>query len=536
MSKSLKTVLVTLLTSFGLSQVDTSFVSLWPTLVALITVVLFRSALGGLFLGAISGVIVMANGHPFDAFTSFFSKILLPALSSEWNLSVLLFTLLLGGFAGLLEKGGGFESILKKWLSQGSNLRSKVQGSAFLIGMICFFDGLASALLTGRALRPIADRVGVSRAKLAYLVDSTGSAVACVAVMSTWIAYQLSMIREGYLAAGIVGTEPFILFLSSIPRNFYCWFTLLLVFLTIRYSINLGPMKKAEQLARKETETASAQKSNNTKQKEQETKGSLGVSLPLITLVASLFIGLYWNGVSGDAWPINFAKLKQAYGDAQSNLILLYSSSIACIVALLTNHKAIAQKKLSPAQVFGEGVSRFLSPSLVLIAAWCLSGTLRELGASTFLAQALSGNLPPSLFPVSVFALGILISFTTGTSWGTMGVLMPLTIPVCVSIAPGSDAMMASAVAAVFSGAVFGDHCSPLSDTTIVSSIACEINPYDHFRTQLPYALLAASVAALAGFIPMGYGLSPWLCLLLGSSILLITSVVIRKYFPDSSS
>ena len=535
MSKSLKTVLVTLLTSFGLSQVDTSVVSLWPTLVALITVVLFRSALGGLFLGAISGVIVMANGHPFDAFTSFFSKILLPALSSEWNLSVLLFTLLLGGFAGLLEKGGGFESILKKWLSQGSNLRSKVQGSTFLIGMICFFDGLASALLTGRALRPIADRVGVSRAKLAYLVDSTGSAVACVAVMSTWIAYQLSMIREGYLAAGIVGTEPFILFLSSIPRNFYCWFTLLLVFLTIRYSINLGPMKKAEQLARKETETASAQKSNNTKQKEQETKGSLGVSLPLITLVASLFIGLYWNGVSGDAWPINFAKLKQAYGDAQSNLILLYSSTIACIVALLTNHKAIAQKKLSPAQVFGEGVSRFLSPSLVLIAAWCLSGTLRELGASTFLAQALSGNLTPSLFPVSVFALGILISFTTGTSWGTMGVLMPLTIPVCVSIAPGSDAMMASAVAAVFSGAVFGDHCSPLSDTTIVSSIACEIQPFDHFRTQLPYALLAASVAAVAGFIPMGMGISPWLCLLFGSIILMLTTFWVKKYYPQNS-
>ena len=117
-----------------------------------------------------------------------------------------------------------------------------------------------------------------------------------------------------------------------------------------------------------------------------------------------------------------------------------------------------------------------------------------------------------------------------------MGVLMPLTIPVCVTIAPGSEAIMASAVAAVFSGAVFGDHCSPLSDTTIISSIACEIEPYDHFRTQLPYALLAASVAALAGFIPMGYGLSPWLCLLLGSSILLITSVVIRKYFPDSSS
>jgi Na+/H+ antiporter NhaC len=520
--------------SFGLSQLATPALSLWPSIVALICVVLFRSALGGLMLGAVSGVILISNGNPGEALTSFFSKILLPALSSEWNVSVLIFTLLLGGFAALLEKGGGFDVILQKWLRQKDRLRYKVQWSAFSVGILCFFDGLASALLTGRALRPIADRTGVSRAKLAYIVDSTGSAVACVAIMSTWIAYQLSMIREGYQAAGIEGTQPFLLFISSIPRNFYCWFTLLLVFLSIRYSINLGAMRTAEQKTANETEPSAKLKTSS-----DLTGGkasSIGVTLPLITLIGSLFIGLYWNGVSGDAWPISFDKLKQAYGDAQSNLILLYSSTLACIVALLANRKAIICQKLSLAQVFGEGVSRFLSPSLVLIAAWCLSGTLRELGASTFLSQALSGNLPPALFPVSVFILGVLISFTTGTSWGTMGVLMPLTIPVCATIAPGSEAMMASAVAAVFSGAVFGDHCSPLSDTTIISSIACEIEPYNHFRTQLPYALLAASVAALAGFIPMGYGLSPWLCLLLGSIILLVTPLVIRKYFPNSSS
>jgi len=527
-------VAILIIASFGLSQLSTPALSLWPSIVALISVVLFRSALGGLMVGAVSGVILISNGNPGEAFTSFFSKILLPALSSEWNISVLIFTLLLGGFASLLEKGGGFDSILQIWLKKSGNLKNKVQWSAFSIGILCFFDGLASALLTGRALRPISDRTGVSRAKLAYIVDSTGSAVACVAIMSTWIAYQLSMIREGYLVAGVEGAEPFLLFISSIPRNFYCWFTLLLVFLSIRYSINLGAMRKAEQKAANATATSDQIKTSSDS---TGIKASpKGVTLPLITLIGSLFIGLYWNGVPGDVWPISFDKLKQAYGDAQSNLVLLYSSTLACVVALLANQKAIIGKKLSLAQVFGEGVSRFLSPSLVLIAAWCLSGTLRELGASTFLSQALSGNLPPALFPVSVFILGVFISFTTGTSWGTMGVLMPLTIPVCVTIAPGSEAIMASAVAAVFSGAVFGDHCSPLSDTTIISSIACEIEPYDHFRTQLPYALLAASVAALAGFIPMGYGLSPWLCLLLGSSILLITSVVIRKHSPDSSS
>ena len=183
-------VLIICLASLGIAQFEEPLFSLWPSLVALVSVVLLKSALGGLFLGAGSGVILMAGGNPLHAVTSFFSKILIPALSSEWNLSVLAFTLLLGGFAALLEKGGGFDCILQAWLRQGKNLSQKVQWSAFLMGVVCFFDGLASALLTGRALRQMADRTGVSRAKLAYLVDSTGSAVACVAIMSTWIAYQ----------------------------------------------------------------------------------------------------------------------------------------------------------------------------------------------------------------------------------------------------------------------------------------------------------------------------------------------------------
>ena len=163
-------VAILIIASFVLPQVSISALSLWPSIVALISVVLFRSALGGLMVGAVSGVILISNGNPGEAFTSFFSKILLPVLSSEWNVSVLIFTLLLGGFASLLEKGGGFDSILQIWLRKSENLKNKVQWSAFSIGILCFFDGLASALLTGRALRPISDRTGVSRAKLAYIV------------------------------------------------------------------------------------------------------------------------------------------------------------------------------------------------------------------------------------------------------------------------------------------------------------------------------------------------------------------------------
>lgn len=525
-------VLLLLALTFVLSHFREPIVSIWPSLVALLSVLLLRKALPGLLIGAVSGVILMTQGNLLQAPIVFISDIFVPALSSEWNLSVLAFTLLLGGFASLLEKGRGFDKILGNWLSKGGNLSKKVEWSAFSIGIVCFFDGLASSLLAGRALRPLADKTGLSRAKLAYLVDSTGSAVACVAIMSTWIAYQLSMIREGYLAAGIPDSQPFALFLSSIPRNFYCWFTLVLVALTIRRSLNLGSMKKFEESARTKFTPPDELNSGNDK---DLSNGQSRVFIPLTVLIGCLFLGLYQNGVEGTAWPVTLFKIKQAFGDAQSNLVLLYSSIIACLVAYFYNRKAISATGSSSLREFARGIGRFISPSLVLLAAWCLSGTLRELGAAAYLSQTLTGSLSPALFPVSVFLLGVLISFTTGTSWGTMGVLMPLTVPVCASLAPGSDAMMASAIAAVFSGAVFGDHCSPLSDTTLVSSVACEIPPYDHFRTQLPYALLAASIAALAGFIPLGLGLSPWICLTLGTAILLCVPWVRDKFLPASN-
>ena len=189
-----KVVLLLLVITFVLPQLSIDVISLWPSFVALLSVLFLKKALPGLLIGAVSGVILIAQGNPLRVPSVLIADIATPALSSSWNLSILTFTLLLGGFSALLEKGGGFEIILKNWLSKTDKLSKKVEWSAFLLGIICFFDGLASSLLGGRAIRPLADKTGLSRAKLAYLVDSTGSAIACVAIMSTWIAYQLSMI------------------------------------------------------------------------------------------------------------------------------------------------------------------------------------------------------------------------------------------------------------------------------------------------------------------------------------------------------
>ena len=497
--------------SFGLGQLDAPALSLWPSLVAIVSVVLLRSALAGLFTGAICGAVLLSGGNPVEAFTAFFTDHLLPSLQSEWNLSVLIFTLLLGGFAALLERGRGFEGILGWLVKDSGNAGKRVQWSAYSMGLVCFFDGLASSLLTGKAIHPLADRTGVSRAKLAYIVDSTSSAVACVAIMSTWIAYQLSMVREGYAQAGIPDVEPFGIFLQSIPRNYYCWFTLVLLAVTIQSSWNPGPMAKHEGLAKGKADGHGG----NVRLEGQPWRALL----PLGTLVACLFVGLYANGTKDSLFPVTFPKLRQAFGDAQSNLVLLYSSVVACGVAYACNRAPIHDGKGCPGETFMEGVQRFFAPCLVLVAAWCLSSTLVRLEASTYLSSLLAGNLAAAHLPVAVFLLGVLVSFTTGTSWGTMGVLMPLALPVAFALSPGDEALVASVVAAVFSGAVFGDHCSPLSDTTIVSAMACDLEPYEHVRTQLPYALSAAVVATFCGFLPLGYGIPPWVCLLGGVAV-----------------
>ena len=334
--------------------------------------------------------------------------------------------------------------------------------------------------------------------------------------MSTWIAYQLSMIREGYAQAGIDDVQPFSIFVTSIPMNYYCWFTLLLLVVVIRGNWNPGPMEQAERFCHNVVDSAESSKNNETKN-----EGSAWqVIIPLAALMISLLLGLYLNGVKGDVWPFSLDKAKQAFGDAKSNLVLVYSSAIACIVAFVMNYHSIRAHE-RPAAVFTLGMQRFFGPCLILVAAWCLSSTLGKLEASKYLSSLLSGNMAAGLFPAAVFLLGVMISFTTGTSWGTMGVLMPLALPAAFALAPGNESLVAATVAAVFSGAVFGDHCSPLSDTTIVSAMACDLEPVEHVRTQIPYAVAAALIATFLGFIPLGFGMPPLVGLAIGGILII---------------
>ncbi len=505
---------------------EISLRALWPTVVAIACVFLLRRVLTGLLLGGLAGVLLLESGNPATAILALFRDHLAPALSSTWNLSVLAFTLLLGGFVALIERGGGFQALLKGWLQDPRLAARRVQWSAFGMGLLCFFDGLANAMLVGRSLTPLARRAGVSAQKLAYLVDSTSAAVACVAVISTWIAYQLAMIRAGFEAVNLE-VNAYRVFLSSIPLNFYCWFTIALLAVVIQRSWNIGPMAAAERGARCFPDTREEQTAR--------LAGEAGVSplralAPLALLLLALLGGLYASGAE-QLWPITFRGVMDAFGSADAARVLVCASAFGCLVAFVFNPRGV--DGTHGAKVFGEGVRQLLTPALILVAAWVLSSTLKELNASEVIAGLLAERMPVGLFPVAVFLTGTLVSFTTGTSWGTMGVLMPLALPVALTLTGTSDGgaispVVAGTIAGVFSGAVFGDHCSPLSDTTIVSSIACGIEPLEHVRTQLPYALLAAAVAALIGFLPAGFGIPAWVLLPAGFGVLALLPAVLR--------
>ena len=517
---------------FGITWIvcllDAPIETVWPVIVALLLVVITRRAFWGLVIGAFAGSIILCDGNPWQAYLELFSRHLAPSLNSSWKIGAILFTLILGGFAGVLNAGTGFQRMVYFFVHKGGDVAKRFQAAAAGLGIVCFFDGLANSMLVGRVCKDMAGRCGVSRVKLAYIVDSTSSAVACVAFVSTWIAYQLSMIKEGFLLTGR-DINPYLMFFKSIPHNFYCWFTLVMLFVSVFNRFDPGPMKTFENDARHLALTKEEASQNAPK----KGAGVSPVLTPLIVLIVLFFIVFYWLGSPQPRWPVTVQKLIAAFGSSAGPLVLVSSAVGASLVAILLFPSRDGGRIFQGILSFKEGVESLIGPIFILVAAWIIGSVLGELGTAKYLSSLMSNTQTAVLIPAMIFVTGSLISFSTGTSWGTMGILFPLAIPVaaaaCESAAPAwQERYLVIAVAAVFSGAVFGDHCSPFSDTTIISSISCGVEPHDHIRTQIPFALMTAGVSIVFGFIPAGLGLSPYLSLLLGISCLMFLPRLLR--------
>jgi Na+/H+ antiporter NhaC len=461
----------------------------WPAVVAVAVIVVQRQAATGLAAGVIAGSLILAEGMPLETLRVALGVHVFPQFEGAWHIGALVFTLLLGAFAGLLESSGGFETLLRRLLNGPKPPQRKVLGSAYAMGLLCFFDGLANSMLVGRIARKAVDRTGISREKLAWVVDSTSSPVACVAFISTWIATQLTLIRDS-----LPEQNAYELYFRSIPANPYCVLTLILVPLAI--------------FVRWEPKAMRRYRPTRDEVPDQENHASAiwRVIVPLLALALGIALSFQvWSGnpvrlFSLDAW--------REAASGQAGPVALVGGALLGLFTAWLCHPGDAPTR--PAEAAVRGAAGLLPALVILVLAWSLGSVFEALGAATAVKDLLGANVSPGWLPLAVFATASITAFSTGSSWGTMGLIMPLALGILgEGHSPEVVAALAPAViGAVFGGAVFGDHASPFSDTSVVSAMAAGCQPLDHILSQLPYALSAAAAAAL-GYALIAIGLHP---------------------------
>ncbi len=462
--------------------------ALVPSVLALALVVLLRRAAAAIWTGALVGLWIAADFELGRGVQDGWATLVGIFTPGGWRFYAVIFTVLMGGFAVMLEGNGGFERLVARMIGRFRDRRKGVQWTTCGAGLLCFFDGLASSVMVGRLMRKPAEMARLSGAKLSYLVDSTSSSVTCLAFVSTWIAFQLGMITEGLEQAGWEA-NAYGLFFRTIPFNFYCLLTLVLVFLAVRFSWHPGPMarREAEMKALPEAPLAV----------DMASRGGLWRLFPLPVLVVCLFGGMYWSG-SGGGLPRSFAEIGDAFGAADAGLVLVISASIGIACVWVTYGRESWFTRKGAAGRLALGMRGMLPPVGILLGAWMLGASLSGLGTADMLVGMMGDSVRPVLLIPALFIVAALVGLSTGTSWGTIGILLPLAIPLTASLGVAetpADGVVPLAIAAVFGGAVFGDHCSPLSDTTIVSAAACGVDPREHALTQAPYAGIAAGGA-----------------------------------------
>jgi Na+/H+ antiporter NhaC len=513
------TIILIVLSLFLVDGADFGVWSLLPPLVAILLAFISKQVILSLFLGVFTGAMMLVEGNAVDkvfhGFMGSFDEIV-GSVADGWHAGILIFTLMIGGMIGVVARTGGTRAIANALAKKAKTARS-AQIATMIMGIAVFFDDYANTLVVGPTMRPLTDKMNVSREKLSYIVDSTAAPVAGMALISTWVGYELGLIGEAFEGIGVT-VNSYEVFVKSIPFRFYDIFALVMVFLVAFLMRDFGPMYKAEKRARLEGKVLAdnAQPMANTEMGAEEATGNVWNALaPILTLVIVSFAGLWYSGGGPDE-AFNLEGIRNAFGNADASVALIWGAALGSIVAIVM---AIAGKLLSLQQAFDawvEGCKSLVITAIILTLAWSLGSITGQVGASDFLVGAVSDTLPAGLIPFFVFLIAMVVAFATGTSWGTMAILITLAIPLAHELGNGDMHLIYATLGSVLTGSIFGDHCSPISDTTIMSSMASASDHIDHVKTQMPYALTTAAVAAAIGYIPAGFGLSPWISLPLG--------------------
>lgn len=531
--------------------------SILPPLVAIVLALITHEVVSSLFLGVWLGALFLSGYHPLAALLMTIDRFIRSALADGDHAAIVLFSLLLGGMVGIMSRTGGTRAIVNA-VQPIATSRRRGQLAAWLAGLGIFFDDYANTLIVGNTMRPLTDRLAVSREKLAYIVDSTAAPVSVIVFVSTWVGFEIGLIGDGLrlaaqqqtdpqLAAALLGASPFSVYLHSVPYLFYPILAIALVGVLLVTGRDFGPMLTAERRAAsgRGLYREGAQLAADTSTELAEAPPGTPLrwwngAVPVLTVVVTVVAGLLYTGrqalPAGDP-----ATLSNILAHADPFNTLLWGSLIGCLAGMLL---AVGQRILSLSDTVAawlSGMRAMVLAMVILVLAWSLGEVTTAVGTAPFLTTVLEGSMPLRLFPVTVFIVAALISFATGTSWGTMAILFPLVIPLAVAMGGGMDfaggthyTVLLGAISSVMAGSIFGDHCSPISDTTVLSSMASGCDHVDHVRTQLPYALLVAVVGMAVGDIPTAYGLPPWVSLLVGVGVLLgVVLILGRKVETD---
>lgn len=490
--------------------------SLIPPLLAIGLAWWTKNVLISLLLGIFSGAFLLNNFNLLDAFLRTFDKYILASLADSWNASIIILILALGGMVGIITKSGGISSLSKFIASKAEGIK-KTQFAVWMLGIAIFYDDYSNTLIVGNTMRPLTDKFNISREKLAYITDTTAAAVVSIFPISTWLAYEVGLIRDAFSNIG-VEQSAYLVFVQSIPYRFYSIFALILVLIIIKSNKEFGPMYDAEVRARntgkviRDGATPLASKELTEMEVSEESKMTfIEAFVPILVLIIVTFMGLWLDG--GGASGTSFV---EAFGSADVGAVLLWASFSSGIVAAIFAFIRGGMNMEEIMDAWVDGAKSMVTACFLLILAWGIGTITSELGTAQFVIKAATGTIPAFIIPGIVFILGAFIAFTTGSSWGSMAILMPLAIPLAHSL----GAPMVPTIAAVLTGSIFGDHSSPLSDTTIMSSMASASDHMDHVKTQLPYALLGAGLALIIGFIPAGLGVPAYILLPVGIVIM----------------
>lgn len=532
------------------------FEAVMPPLIAILLALFFRRVLLALGLAVWAGGAIAAGGNPFLGLWVALRQFVFESLTATFNLYIIAFTLTLVGMVQIITRMGGIAGLLERFRRFTQTARSARVTTA-LLGTAIFFDDYANSIVVGTSMRPITDLRRISREKLAYLVDSMSAPVAGVAIISTWIGYEVGLFGEISVQLGL-GRSGYDIFFAILPLRFYCLLTIFFVIANAWLGRDYGPMLAAErraaggEVARRGSKSLSVAGFTSTDPAPDIPHRWWNAVVPVGLVVIGAIFGMFWSGWSaGDAsipalpargvlagWAlaapdlVSWAAWRDAFGAADSAKVLFWTSLLGAGVAFFL---AVGQRLLTPrdaAVAFGRTFGAMWLPIAILVLAWSIRGVCDELGTSIYLVGVVGELLAPTALPIVTFMLAALVAFATGTSWGTMGILLPTMVPLAFYLTDGqanAELIVLLCFGAVLDGAIFGDHCSPISDTTVMSSMASSCDHLDHIRTQIPYALTTMVIAGLLGYVGVALGLPPVAALLLGAVAVIAVLLVVGR-------